>query len=515
MTDRPRLAATLRRRSEVLLQESEERFARFAENLPGLAWIKDLHGCYAYVNEAAARAFGASREAITGRTDADLFPPETALAFLENDRRALAGGTGIQVIEFLRDAQGGLRHSIVSKFPITDAEGRPRLLGGIAIDITDRIQAEEALRRADRRKDEFLATLSHELRNPLAPIRNALHILRQTGPGEATDRIHEMLEHQLARLIRLVDDLLEVSRISGGRLDLRKESVDLPSVVQGAIETSAPLIDGAAHQLTVSLPDRPLVVDADPIRLGQVLSNLLSNAAKYTADGGHIHVAVRREGASAVIAVRDDGIGIPAEMQSRVFDMFAQVDRTLKRAQGGLGIGLALARTLVELHGGRIEVQSAGLNQGSEFTVRIPASDGRQRSPDPDPDREVTAMSMTPHDILVVDDSRDGADSLGMVLRMMGAEPRVVYDGPSALAAIREHPPATVLLDIGMPGMDGYEVAAEIRKDPACAKMRMIALTGWGSEEERRRSREAGFDDHWVKPVDPAKLRELLGARTE
>jgi PAS domain S-box-containing protein len=514
MTDRPLLAATLRRRGEVLLQESEERFARFAENLPGLAWIKDLHGCYVYVNEAAARAFGTSPEAITGRTDADLFPPESALAFIENDRRALAGGTGIQVIEFLRDPQGVLRHSIVSKFPIRDAEGRPRLLGGIAIDITDRVQAEEALRRADRRKDEFLATLSHELRNPLAPIRNALHILRLTGPGEAADRIHEMLEHQLARLIRLVDDLLEVSRISGGRLDLRKEAVDLASVVQGAIETSAPLIEGASHRLTVSLPDQPLVVDADPIRLGQVLSNLLSNAAKYTRDGGHIHVAVRREGASAVIAVRDDGIGIPVEMQARVFDMFAQVDRTLKRAQGGLGIGLALARTLVELHGGRIEVKSAGLNQGSEFIVRIPGPAGRQRSPDPDPHRELTAMSMPPHSILVVDDSRDGADSLGMVLKMMGAEPRVVYDGPSALAAIREHPPATILLDIGMPGMDGYEVAAEIRRNPACARTRMIALTGWGSEEERRRSREAGFDDHWVKPVDPAKLRELLGAGT-
>ncbi|HJR36378.1 MAG TPA: PAS domain S-box protein, partial [Gemmatimonadales bacterium] len=257
MTDRPLLAATLRRRNEVRLQESEERFARFAENLPGLAWIKDLHGCYVYVNEAAARAFGAPREAITGRTDAELVPPESAVAFIENDRRALAGGTGIQVIEFLRDPQGVLRHSIVSKFPIRDAEGRPRLIGGIAIDITDRVQAEEALRRADRRKDEFLATLSHELRNPLAPIRNALHILRQTGPGEAADRIHEMLDHQLARLIRLVDDLLEVSRISGGRLDLRKEPVDLASVVQSAIETSAPLIEGASHQLTVSLPDRP------------------------------------------------------------------------------------------------------------------------------------------------------------------------------------------------------------------------------------------------------------------
>lgn len=502
----------LRRENEARLLESEERFARFAEHLPGLAWIKDLEGRYVYVNHAAARAFGAAPGVITGRTDAEIFPPDSARTFRENDRCALAGGTGIQVIEFLRHPDGSVRHSIVSKFPIGDAEGRPRLLGGIAIDITDRVQAEEALRRADRSKDEFLATLSHELRSPLAPIRNALHILRHAGPGERADHIHGVLDHQLARLIRLVDDLLEVSRIRGGRVELRKETIDLAEIVNAAVETTYPMVEKASHQLTVALPADPVILEADPIRLEQVLSNLLGNAVKYTADGGHIRLSVRRENETAVISVRDDGIGIPTEMLARVFDMFAQVDRTLKRAQGGLGIGLSLARNLVDLHGGRIEAHSAGPNQGSEFIVRLPLSERRNEArtrnqPGGDP-----AMPLAPQRILVVDDSRDGADSLGMVLTMLGAEAQVVYDGPSAIAAIRAHRPSTVLLDIGMPGMDGYEVAAAIRKDPDLSDLKLIALTGWGSEEERRRSREAGFNDHWVKPVDPAKLRVLLGA---
>lgn len=506
------LPESLRRQNEARLQESEERFARFAEHLPGLAWIKDLEGRYVYVNHAAVQAFGATREVITGRTDGEIFPPDSAQAFRENDRRAMAGGTGIQVIEFLRDPQGSLRHSIVSKFPIRDAEGHPRLLGGIAIDITDRVHAEDALRRADRRKDEFLATLSHELRSPLAPIRTGLHILRHAGPGERADHIHEMLEHQLARLIRLVDDLLEVSRISGGRVELRKEPVEVGTIIKTAVETSLPLIEGASHHLSVALPVEPLVLEVDPIRLGQVLYNLLSNAAKYTADGGHIRVSAHRESEAAVISVRDDGIGIRADMLERVFDMFAQVDRTLKRAQGGLGIGLALSRNLVELHGGRIEAHSAGPNQGSEFIVRVPLSERRVEARTRTESGGDLAMPLTPQRILVVDDSKDGADSLGMVLKMMGAEAEVVYDGPSAIAAIRARRPATVLLDIGMPGMDGYEVAAEIRKDPAMSDLRLIALTGWGSEEERRRSHEAGFNDHWVKPVDPAKLRVLLEA---
>ena len=500
--------------AELRLHESEERFARFAQHLPGLAWIKDLEGRYVYVNEAGARAFARPREAISGLSDSDLFPPETAARFRENDRLAVAQRTGIEAVEHLVYPDGSLHHSIVSKFPILDAQGDIRLIGGIAIDITERVRAEEELLLADRRKDEFLATLSHELRNPLAPLRNALHVLRSRGGDSRTERIYQMMEQQLTRMVRLVDDLLEVSRITGGKIALRKEPAALATIVESAVETSRPLIEAAAHRLTVTLPEEPLVVDADPIRMAQVISNLLNNAAKYTPEEGRITLTATRDGAEAVLSICDNGLGIPAHMLPRVFEMFAQVDRTLKRAQGGLGIGLALSRSLVELHGGRIEAHSSGLNQGSEFVVRIPLSNQSPRTTVPPAGAPGTG-SGPPQRVLVVDDSRDGADSLAMVLQTLGADPRVAYDGPSALEALREHRPAVVLLDLGMPGMDGYEVAALMRADPASRGVRLIALTGFGGPAERRRSQRAGFDDHCVKPVDPARLRVILATKAE
>ncbi|HEV8150630.1 MAG TPA: PAS domain-containing protein, partial [Gemmatimonadales bacterium] len=483
-------AEAARREADARLHESEERFARFAQHLPGLAWIKDLEGRYVYINEAGAVAFDRPRHEVYGLTDRDLFPPEIAEEFRANDRRAIAEQRGIEAVEQMTFPDGEVHHSIVSKFPIFDPLGAIRLVGGIAIDITERVRAEEALRQADRRKDEFLATLSHELRNPLAPLRNSLHLLRTRGGDRKSERTYEMMEQQLNRLVRLVDDLLEVSRITGGKIALRKEPVSLASVVESAVETSRPLLEAASHQFRVQLPQDPLVVEADSMRLAQVVSNLLNNAAKYTQEGGHVTLSAWREGEEAVLRVADDGLGIPREMLPRVFEMFAQVDRTLKRAQGGLGIGLALARSLVEMHGGRIEAHSAGLHQGSEFVVRLPLS---RRTPPvsvPPEERGSRTVPIVAHRVLVVDDSRDGADSLAMVLETMGAYPLVAYDGPSALAAIRTERPTVVLLDLGMPGMDGYEVAAEIRADPSCAGVRLIALTGFGSEEERRRSRE-------------------------
>jgi PAS domain S-box-containing protein len=500
--------------AELRLHQSEERFARFAQHLPGLAWIKDLEGRYVYVNEAAARAFARPREEIYGLTDAELFLPETAARFRDNDRAAVEQRTGIEVVEHLVYPDGSLHHSIVSKFPILDTHGEIRLVGGIAIDITERVRAEEELLLADRRKDEFLATLSHELRNPLAPLRNSLHVLRTRGGDSRTERIYLMMEQQLNRMVRLVDDLLEVSRITGGKIALRREPAALAAIIESAVETSRPLIEAAAHQLTVTLPEEPLVVDADPIRMAQVISNLLNNAAKYTPEEGQITLRATREGDEAVLSVRDNGLGIPAPMLPLVFEMFAQVDRTLKRAQGGLGIGLALARSLVELHGGRIEAHSSGLNQGSEFVVRIPLSVRTPRSSAPALESpEVGAV--TAQRVLVVDDSRDGADSLAMVLQTLGANPRVAYDGPSALEALREHRPAIVLLDLGMPGMDGYEIAARMREDPASQGMLLIALTGYGGEADRHRSQEAGFDDHYIKPVDPARLRVILATKPD
>jgi PAS domain S-box-containing protein len=502
--------AEVRGESELRARESEERFARFTQHLHGLAWIKDLNGKYVFVNDSCVTAFGRHRETIIGRTDSELFPPETATLFQENDRLALAAATGIDTIEVLRHPDGELRQSVVSKFPILDADGKPRLIGGIAIDITERAKAESALQLADRRKDEFLATLSHELRNALAPLRNSLHLLRSSPAPASAERLLHIMENQVHHLVRLVDDLLEVSRITSGKIELRKERISLTILVDTAVEASRPDLEAGGHHFEVHLPRKPVFLEADPVRIGQVISNLLTNAAKYTPEGGHINLTATVGAGVLEVAVRDDGLGIPSDMLERVFDLYAQVDRTLKRSQCGLGIGLALARRLAEMHGGTLQARSEGLNRGSEFVLRIPfvgrASESRPREP-----REARG-SAPPSDVrvLVVDDSRDGADSLVMVLNTMGAPARAVYNGASALSTIREYRPTVVLLDLSMPEMDGYEVAAAIRADPELRTIRLIALTGFGSEEQRNRSRAAGFDDHCVKPVDPLRLRGLL-----
>jgi PAS domain S-box-containing protein len=363
---------TDRVRAEEALRATERRFAGFMQHLPGLAWIKDLGGRYIYANAAAERAFRTPRAGLYGKTDDEVFSPETAALFRENDRRALDKVGGVQVVEALRH-EDGVHHSLVSKFPIPGPEGEPAYIGGMAIDISDRIRAEEALKEADRRKDEFLATLAHELRNPLAPIRNGLEILRMTGGG---DRVRETMERQVNHLVRLVDDLLEVSRITRGKVQLRMTRVDLGPVVEGAVETSRPVIEGAGHRLSVTLPREPLVVVADPVRVAQILTNLLNNAAKYTDRGGQIWLTAARQGSEAVLRVRDTGIGIPPEMLGRVFEMFTQVDRSSGHAQGGLGIGLALVRSLVQMHGGSVHAHSDGPGQGSEFTVRLPLAAG-------------------------------------------------------------------------------------------------------------------------------------------
>jgi signal transduction histidine kinase len=374
-------------------------------------------------------------------------------------------------------------------------------------------RAEEALREADRRKDEFLAILAHELRNPLAPIRNSLHIQRLTSHNDpATERLVEMMERQVNHMVRLVDDLLEISRISRGRIELRKESVGVATVVEGAVETSRPLIETRHQQLVVEVPPEPLILEGDPVRLAQVFANLLNNAAKYTDIGGQIWLTVRREGQAVAISVRDSGVGIPAEMLPRVFELFTQVDRSAGRAQGGLGIGLTLVKNLVEMHGGSVAVQSEGCGKGSEFVVRLPlASDARQVGSAGLPEGRPSA-ALAPRRVLVVDDNRDAAESLGMVLNLLGAEAHVVSSGPEALEALGTYHPAVVLLDIGMPGMDGYEVAKRIRQQPDFRDVTLVALTGWGQEEDRRRSRTAGFDYHLIKPADVSALKTLLGS---
>jgi signal transduction histidine kinase/CheY-like chemotaxis protein len=365
--------------------------------------------------------------------------------------------------------------------------------------------------QADQRKDEFLATLAHELRNPLAPIRNSVNLLRLSGASHPAGQVWEMMDRQVSHMVRLVDDLMEVSRITRGKIELQRAQLDLASVIAAAIETSRPHIEAASHTLFVSPPEEPLSVEGDPMRLAQVFANLLNNAVKYTDPGGRISVTARRDGASAVVVVADSGVGIPENALPRVFEMFVQADARDSRAQTGLGIGLTLVRSLVEMHGGSVVARSAGAGRGSEFEVRLPlASRESPRAPQPSAAApEVTGMPR----VLVVDDNHDAADSLGALLELLGAEVRVAHSGPAALEAVVSFHPDAVLLDIGMPGMNGYEVANRIRtQGNGSRNTTLIALTGWGQDNDRRRSAEAGFDHHLVKPADMGALQTLLAA---
>jgi signal transduction histidine kinase/DNA-binding response OmpR family regulator len=367
------------------------------------------------------------------------------------------------------------------------------------------------IQEQDRRKNEFLAMLAHELRNPLAPLRNGVEILKQPGQqGDDIEWIRGMIDRQVRHLVRLVDDLLDVSRITRGKIQLRKEPVDVSSIVSCAVEASRPLIDSRRHKLTVHLPDCPVQVDADPTRLTQVLGNLLNNAAKYTEEGGRIGLSVEEEGRDVVFRVRDSGIGIPPEMLPSVFDLFMQANRGLDRSQGGLGIGLTLVHRLVEMHGGKVQALSAGPGKGSEFVIRLPVlTEELRRSVLANGDGYSPAESPRQR-VLLVDDNPDGAGSLATVLRRKGHEVHVCPDGPSALTAAESFRPGIVLLDIGLPGMNGYEVARRMRQQSILQNTRLVALTGYGQEEDRRRSLEAGFDQHLIKPVDLTLLDQLL-----
>ena len=373
--------------------------------------------------------------------------------------------------------------------------------------LEDRSRAEESLRIADQRKDEFLATLGHELRNPLAPLQTGLQLLKLAGLEDAVSlRVTAVMERQISHLIRLVDDLLEVSRITRGTIDVQREPLDLAFIVRSAIDNSRPVVEAARHELTVDVPAEPITISGDAVRLTQVFANLLTNAAKYTNSGGHIWLTVRRAGDRAIVSVRDNGIGMPPAQIASVFDMFTQIDRSNRRTQGGLGIGLTLVRSLVTMHGGRVEARSAGLGAGSEFVVELPLLVGRRAKVDSkEPPRK-----FPPRRILVVDDNCDAAETLGDLLAALGATVAIAQSGRAALDLLGSFNPDAVLLDIGMPDMDGYEVSRRIRATAQHGDVLLIALTGWGQEHDTRRSRAAGFDHHLVKPPDIAKLHDLL-----
>jgi PAS domain S-box-containing protein len=773
---------TERKRAEEALRASEHRFARFMEHLPGLAWIKDLEGRYVYANAAAERAFSTPRAELYGKTDEEVFPPETATQFKENDQRALANGRGVLTVEALEHEDGILHYSIVSKFPLPGSDGQVALVGGMAVDITEHKRAEEALREseereraraeeiealmeavpavifiahdpecrvitgsrvareflrmpmdtnlsktapagqqpthfkvfkdgveiephdlpvqlaargvvvrdfeeevvfddgrrlrlygnaeplydregkvrgaisafvditerkraeealrqameklqlitdvmaapvtrcsrdlkyqwvskpyadwlglspgeivgrpivdvlgqeafesirpyferalsgemvryeeqvnfrgigprwisaiytptfdstgtpdgwvamvididerrkaedalkeADRRKDEFLAMLAHELRNPLAPIRNAVQALRRFGsPDPQLQWVRDVIDRQAEHLARLVDDLLDVSRITQGKIALRKERLELMAVIARALETSRPNIDARKHHLNVSLPQEPIRLEGDLIRLAQVVSNLLNNAAKFTEEGGQIWLTAESREGEIVLRVRDNGVGIPADLLPRIFDLFTQADRSLDRSQGGLGIGLSLVRSIVEMHGGRVEAASAGLGRGSEFTVLLPLLTEADAQTGSEPaTRAGSAATPRRYRILVVDDNVDSAESMALLLKFSGHEVQMAHNGPSAIETALLFLPQVLLLDIGLPGMNGYEVARRLRERPEMQNAALLALTGYGQEEDRRRSKEAGFDHHLVKPVDPKLLETLIGS---
>jgi signal transduction histidine kinase/CheY-like chemotaxis protein len=374
----------------------------------------------------------------------------------------------------------------------------------------ERRRAEESLREADRRKDEFLATLAHELRNPLAPIRNSLHILRLgVLDHAASEHVHAMLERQVSHMVRLVDDLMEVSRITRGQIELRPEAVALKDILLSAIEISRPLFETAGHQLSIRILDEPLNLMADPVRLSQVFANLLNNAAKYTNQGGKVQISAWQDGSDVVVSVRDNGIGIPGEMLSHVFRLFTQVDQKMGRCHGGLGIGLTIVKKLVDAHGGSIEARSEGPGRGSEFLVRLPHAEERNVNIPSTPAQE-PLCPMAARRIMVVDDNQDAARSLGILLSGLGATVSTTNDGKTALLTMQSFQPSVILLDIGMPEMDGNEVARRIRQQPQSDKITLIALTGWGQEADRRKTREAGFNYHLIKPVDPRALQALL-----
>jgi signal transduction histidine kinase/ActR/RegA family two-component response regulator len=384
------------------------------------------------------------------------------------------------------------------------------LLARQATDFIERVKDEEALKEADRRKDEFLATLAHELRNPLAPIRNALHIMRLArNDGPVVEEARSMMERQLGQMVRLIDDLLDVSRITRGKLELRKERIELASVINNAVDTARPLIEEAGHELTINLPNRPVFLDADPVRLAQVFANLLNNAAKYMERGGHIWLTAERQGHGVSLIVRDTGMGIPAQDLPTIFDMFSQVDRSLEKSRGGLGIGLTLVKRLVELHGGRVEAHSYGVGQGSEFRAYLPVQE-LAAEPHPSSDHDGRIANRVTFRILIADDNKDAAQSTGMMLRMLGNEVRTVHNGLQAVEEAAAFRPDVILLDIGMPQINGYEAARRIRQQHWGKDMVLVAVTGWGKEDDKQRAAAAGFDQHFTKPVNPTDLEHLI-----
>jgi PAS domain S-box-containing protein len=500
---------TERKQAEQAVRDSEEQYRRIVETANEGIWVLDAQARITFINPRMAEMLGYRAEEMLGKVKWEFLFEEDQARVRQLFERRRAGITEQADVRF-RHRDGREVWTIMAACPVTDLQGRFTGALDMFTDVTDRKHAEQALQDAGRRKDEFLAMLAHELRNPLAPVRTALQIMKLPGvQAEKVQQARDIMGRQVQHLVRLVDDLLDVSRILRNRIELRKETLDLSTIFARAAEIAQPALDAHAQVLRISLPPSPIRLEGDPVRLAQVLGNLLLNAAKYSDEPGCVELIAERDGGEAVIRVRDNGIGIEPELLPHVFDLFTQADRSLVRSKGGLGIGLTLVKQLVEMHGGQVYASSWGVGRGSEFTIRLPVLPDSANLPTKRSGEEVGPADC-PRRVLVVDDNVDAAESMATLLHALGHTVKTVHDGPSALEAVRSFRPEVVLLDIGLPGMSGLDVARALRAQPENRDLLLVAVTGYGQEEDRRRSGEAGFQHHLVKPVAPAELCNLL-----
>ena len=492
--------------------DGERLFHLLMENVKDFAiFMLDPEGRIISWNTGSQRILGYEEPEIIGQPFARIFTPEDIDRKRPEFELQAARDSGRAEDERWHQRKDGSRFwasGVVT--PLVDENGNLQGFAKILRDITERKRTEEQLAEANQRKDEFLAMLAHELRNPLAPILNVVQVFKQEATGKPhLQEVTGMVERSLNRIVRIVDDLLDVSRITTGKIELRKERLPLQTAVHQALESVQPLIESRKHELTISMPPEEIWLEADPVRIDQILTNLLSNAAKYTEPGGRIWLNVERLGNDCAITVKDNGIGIKPEMLPRIFELFVQVDHSLERAQGGLGIGLTLVKRLVEMHGGIVEARSGGIGEGSEFVVHlrvVPEYSGHK----PEDVQTHHSKEEKPLRILVVDDNMDTANSLALLLRLKGHQVMTANTGPKGLETAISETPDVVLMDIGLPGMDGCQVAQRIREHPEFASMQLIAISGYGQEADQRRCQQAGFNHHLVKPVDLSKLEDLL-----
>lgn len=499
---------------------NRQNFVTLIENSSDFIGMCDLDGVPFFVNRAGLDMVGlASIEEARRTSVGDFFFPDDRKLIVEQFfPDVLKHGRGEIEIRFRHFKTGEARWMAYKVVVLTNEAGQPTGYATVSQDVTERKQLNDDLLRLaaelsgiDRRKNEFFATLAHELRNPLMPISNMLELVKLAAGDEAlVSRAMDTIERQLGQLVRLVDDLLDLNRITRGRLELRRSEVALASVVQQAVEVAGPLLDASGHELIIELPEEPVYLVADGARLAQLFGNLLNNSCKYTRPDGTIWLTAERTKSDVVVKVRDNGAGIPPDKLDQIFDMFMQVEATAARSQGGLGIGLTLVKRLAEMHGGTIEARSGGEGHGSEFIVTLPIVDRVERFPGP-ASESIGAWSL-PCRILIVDDNVDSAESLALLFQTMGSTSCLAHDGLEALSAIEKYSPEVVLLDIGLPKLDGHEVCRRVRSQSWGKNIIMIALTGWGQDEDRRMSEDAGFDGHIVKPVDYGQLEKLMAS---